>query len=49
MAQNKSDGDAQMLAQIKALPKGEMKAALLDSFLKKNGKISTANNNHKLR
>jgi hypothetical protein len=34
MAQNHSDGDAQMLAQIKALPEGEMKAALLDSFLK---------------
>jgi len=34
MAQNQSDGDAQMLAQIKAFLEGEMKASLLDSFLK---------------
>jgi hypothetical protein len=34
MAQNQSDGDAQMLAQIKAFPEGEMKSALLDSLLK---------------
>jgi hypothetical protein len=34
MAQSNSDGDAQMLSQIKALPEGEMKVSLLDSFLK---------------
>jgi hypothetical protein len=30
MAQNESDEDAQMLAQIKALPERDMKATFLD-------------------
>jgi hypothetical protein len=32
MWQDTGDQDAQMLAQIKALPEGEMKKALLESF-----------------
>ena len=34
MASSNTGEDAQMLAQIQALPEGEMKASLLDSFLK---------------
>jgi len=34
MASRNIGEDAQMLAQIQALPEGEMKASLLDSFLK---------------
>lgn len=34
MEQGGLDGDAQMLAHIKALPEGDMKVSLLDYFLK---------------
>jgi hypothetical protein len=34
MYHNTRDQDAQMLAQIKALPEGDMKKSLLESFLK---------------
>ena len=34
MASSNIGEDAQMLAQIQALPEGEMKASLLDFFLK---------------
>jgi hypothetical protein len=50
MAQNQSDGNAQMLAQIKSLLEGEMKAVLLDSFLKtmvKSQKPTTTTNSGK--
>jgi hypothetical protein len=34
MFQNTGDQEAQMLAQIKALPEGDMKKSLLDTFVK---------------
>ena len=34
MASSNTREDAQMLAEIQALPKGDMKSSLLDSFLK---------------
>jgi hypothetical protein len=34
MFQNTGDQEAQMLAQIKVLPEGDMKKSLLDTFVK---------------